>query len=747
MHRNVAYTLLALALFLVLFPLAVPKPGMPLTLKADEPAYYLAALSLARDHDLRVEVKDLRRIHEEFPYDEARNLILMSDDGWRHVYFGKPYIYSLFAAPFAGLFGADGMVAFNMLLMMGMVWMGTSYLRQYNSDGLSAVYAAGFFLLSGSFPYVFWMHPEIFNMFWVTTALYLVFRRPEERPELAGGWPPAWLRWLDTGVARALLSGACLTLAAYNKPMLAALGLPCIVMLWRRAGLKATVRWLAGAIVGMALIAGVAIALSGHASAYLGVQRQGVTVHDTDHLPVQPEPLSSQAVVQHRNSWSWMFRLPDIHWRKLAENSGYFLWGRHTGLIPYQPIAFLSLLLFLFRRRHEPERWALLGGIVLVALSFLIWIPFNWHGGGGFVGNRYFVSAVPGFLFLVSGIRPRWLPLVGYAAAGLLVGPLVFTPLGAPVVYPTLQSHVRSWPFSLFPVELSLERRIPGYRGSVQGDLYFWGRKDVFKPGGEVMWIFGGVPAEIWIKSYEPIDSAVFQVVDVTPGNRVTLSLSGDRQVLHFPDPLPEKRAAARVVFHPTHANHARTEGNRTVYYYRLVVKTVSGRRLPPPPGERPDAFSVGAGLYYLGTTEQVQANVFDVEWSQCSAPDHAEPGTTVPVSLALKNASAAAWPIRRAARVRIGWRWIGADGRSVRPAGPRIALPRSLPPGGKAHVDGSVIAPDDPGTYRLEFEPVYEHVGWFGTHDDDAICRTQVHIDGETSPRRSGGDEGHGDA
>jgi len=728
MQRRVIYSLLALTLFLVLFPLAIPKPGLPVSLKADEPAYYLAALSLARDRDLRVQVKDIRRLNEEFPYIDTHNLILMSDDGWRHVYFGKPYIYSLFAAPFAGLFGADGMVAFNMLMMMGLVWMGASYLRQYNSDGLAAVHSAGFFLLSGSFPYVFWLHPEIFNMFGVGAALYLAFRQPDPEPEMPGFWR-SLLRRLDSPTLRALLSGGCLALATYNKPMLGILGFACLVIFWRRDGFKGALRWLVGAAVVMALVAGASIAFTGHASAYLGVQRQGVNVHDTNSMPVSPEPLASGAVVHHQGSWSWMFRLPTIDWSELAENSGYFLWGRHTGLIPYQPFAVLSLLIFLFVRPHSVERWTLFAATGLVALTFLIWIPFNWHGGGGFVGNRYFVGAVPAFLFLVTTVRPRWMPLLGYAAAGVLVGPMVFTPLGAPVAYPTLQSHVRGWPFSLFPLELTLEGKIPGYRGAIEGDLYFWGRKDVFEPKGGAMWFFGGARVEVWVKSYRPVHEAVFQVVDFAPGNRVTLELPGDRQVLGFPDPLPGGRANERVTLHPTHANHVKPEGRHEIYYYRLIVSTLRGHRPPLPPNQVPGDFSAGAVLYYLGDSQKVHADVYEVEWGECGVADHVKADAAVPVRLVLTNASSSVWPVRGATRVRIGWRWIDARGQSLPPPGERFELPHDVRPGQSIELNKMVTAPGVPGTYRLQFEPVYERIAWFGTRTKNAVCSATVEV------------------
>jgi hypothetical protein len=57
-----------------------------------------------------------------------------------------------------------------------------------------------------------------------------------------------------------------------------------------------------------------------------------------------------------RNSWSWIFRLPEVDHR-LPENAGYFFVGRHTGLLLYAPFSGLCLLLFFVHGRRSPERW------------------------------------------------------------------------------------------------------------------------------------------------------------------------------------------------------------------------------------------------------------------------------------------------------------------------------------------------------------------------------------------------------
>ena len=52
MNRTVLSAFLTGGLFLFLLTLSIGKPGLPVTLKADEPAYFLMALSLVNDGDL-----------------------------------------------------------------------------------------------------------------------------------------------------------------------------------------------------------------------------------------------------------------------------------------------------------------------------------------------------------------------------------------------------------------------------------------------------------------------------------------------------------------------------------------------------------------------------------------------------------------------------------------------------------------------------------------------------------------------
>lgn len=731
MRRPAVLGLVCLFLFLAAVPLGLVSPGLPTTFKADEAAYYLMASSLAHDGDLVLDEGDVERLFREFPYRPVKNLIVMTDDGWHTVHFGKPYVYSLFAAPLVALLGANGMLLTNMLLMLAMVAMGTSWLARANPGGPAALFSAGFFLASAGFAYVFWLQPEVFNMASVTAALYLGLR-PPGRPGERGPGP---------GLARAALAGAVLAPAVYNKPMLAALGLPVLFELLRGRRWRAAGAWLAGAAVGLAAVAGLALALSGHATPYLGVQRQGVTVCEPGVMPIGPGPEGGAAPLSERptgGAWSWIFHLPDVAPGELAENLGYFLWGRHTGLLLYFPFSLIALLLFALGRRRGRD-WVLLASLAGVALFFLLFIPHNWQGGGGFVGNRYFVNAYPGFLFLVGGLRPRWLTAAGWALGGLLLGPLLLQPFARGGPEPTLQSHVRNFPFPLFPLELSL-REVPGYHQRVIGAYGFRGRRDVTLPRGDGFWVQGATAVELWMIGNQPLGAGVFRVASPAPGNRVVLELGRARQEVVLGG--PGQPSAARVTLAPGRPDRVRRQGGNTFYVYRLEVTSDSGRvrswtrRFPPescaafPSNESwEESFYLGAEVTYLGRAEDLAEDVFAVRWGRVTIPETVRAGEELTVGVRLVNASRSEWAAGGAARVKLAYHWLDPAGEVVHWEGERSELGLPVPPDGVAVVDQRVVAPAEPGRYLLELDPIYEQVSWFSQRDPAATYRAEVEV------------------
>ncbi len=720
MPRPTRLVLVCLGLFLVLLPLGVAKPGMPPTLKADEPAYLLMALSLTRDGDLECGEEDIRRLIDGYSYLPTENLILMTRDGWQTAYFGKPFIYSLLAAPAAALFGANGMVAFNIALLIGMVWMGALYLGRFNRQPAAALFATAFFLLSPAFAYAFWIQPEVLNMFSVTACLFLAFRGEVPRTA-ATSRTGRLLTRLFPPRFDPLWSGAVLALAVYNKPVLAAAGLAALFALLRRRGWKAAAAWIAAAAISLGAIAAGSALLTGKPTPYLGVTRGGVKLEDPASFDEVMEPLRkfTRKNPGAVHSWKWIFRLPKVSVPELLENGGYFLWGRHTGLLLYMPFAALALILFPIHSGRSAARWILLASLAVVALFFLLWIPFNWHGGGGFVGNRYFVNVYPGFLFLVTRLRPFWLTVAGYGAAGLLLGPILFTPYGAAVPSPTLQAHARNFPFVHFPLELSVRATVPGYVNMNYGGVLFTGRSDQVRtikklPG--TLWVQGGVRAEILLSSDRDLESMLFQVATLRPDNEIELRLAGAEETLRFEGAEGPEERTRIVELEPRAPDRELRRGAKRVRVYKLEVHPRSGRNPRNAKGIVIEPrFYLGASLTYLGTREQLQRQEhYRVSWHQAQVPERLTAGETARIPVRLRNRSRSPWSSVGPLPVKLSYHWRSRAGEMVVFDGERTPFAREIEPGKTVEMEMTLRAPAQPGRYRLQLDLVREGVAWF---------------------------------
>ena len=735
--RPTVVTLAALSCFLLTVPLTIGKPGQPPTLKADEPAYYLMALSLARDFDLRYLPADGDRLLEEFPFASTHNLILMTSDGWSTAHYGKPLAYPLFAAPFAALFGANGMVFLNMALFVAMLWLAAVFLARRTAPATAAAFACGLLLLSACSRYVFWLQPEVFNMFGVFGALYWGF---ENRRRTL---------WLTA------LSGVLLALPTYNKPMFAALALALAGAFLLRRQWRTAAVWTAGFAVTLALLAAMSQRMTGQILPYLGSDvRAAVRVCEPGGWP--PEIIEARRIEEAQragapgpaagstsanaipesptgNAFTWLFRIPRQSVGEVVENTGYFLVGRHAGLLPYHPFTGIALALFLLRGPRDRDRWLLLLSLVAVAGYFLLFIGWNWQGGGGFVGNRYFVSVVPAFLFLVPGRIPPWTLPAGFTAAGLFAGAMVLAPFGVTVPAPTLQAHTRNAPLRYLPLELSL-RNVPGYERRAAAGMSVMGRADRVLARGGSWWVAARGPSEILIESRQRFDSLVLGVSSPVAPNTLRLRLDGGARV---DVEVTEADKAQRVTLRSGKPHKVRRRDGHRSYVHRLRVETARGaptkwtKVRPPAPcavyawnRETEETFYLGAELRILGSEEHLNADVFAARIGTVGlVPATLPAGAQVQLSVGVSNESNVAWERQGAVGVNLGARWRqgtaaaeGDDaepGLQIGPEGPRSLLPH-MSPGAFETITLPVRAPDAAGDYTLEIDLVYEQVAWF---------------------------------
>ena len=156
--------LAGLAFFLAL-AVSIDFPRTALGFKGDEATYYSLTYSLARDGDMAFKREDLVRVWEEFSAPEGIFLkrgsqlhverrsgfpyfgvVRTPDPAPDRLYFGKSYIYPLFAAPFVRIFGTSGFLVFHSLLLALCTAAGYSFLVARGSRPTAAAAFAAVFI-------------------------------------------------------------------------------------------------------------------------------------------------------------------------------------------------------------------------------------------------------------------------------------------------------------------------------------------------------------------------------------------------------------------------------------------------------------------------------------------------------------------------------------------------------------------------------------------------------------------------
>jgi hypothetical protein len=553
----------AVCLSLVLLGLAgtLYKIHFPPGPVADEAAYVMITQSLWHDHDLAYDHRDLQRAYElwdQGPY----GLILFTRDGGKTMHYGKPYAYSLAALPFYVVFGVQGLVVFNMALWLAMFCAAWWFFQ--DQPGPIGLFLAGFFFASAAFCYVFWMQPEVFNMACLFFPL-LLWHHLRKRDV----WTTRHY-WLLAG------AGALLAAAFVSKEPTVVLGCPIAVdLLWRRRW-KGLVALALPAALGLVLLLGVQWRLTGTWSPYRGVQRRSF---ESDYPTESPKDLWQAYRGTSYGSWSGLG--VETSGRMFLRNLEYFVVGRHTGLLPYFPFAIFVLGLYLVGPKDR-SRHLLLLAVAGYCIVFLILRPNNYHGGAGFLGNRYFASIYPALLFLPGRIAARRSLALPYAAAGLWTAAVVAVPIQTITPEATLQAHVRMPTFQALPLELTLigYGRIPGYA------LRDWGQgawvvpKENFfyqEPHPNGVWVRGGARSEVIVVSPTPLKAIHFTAYSLSAENVLTLDSGTARVVVRFNTEAKRYGTPVELPLEPVARNLGFFPGAPREYFYRFILESTDG--------------------------------------------------------------------------------------------------------------------------------------------------------------------------
>jgi hypothetical protein len=504
---------------------------------ADQAVYFSMAQSLAFDGDIEYTKKDLVRYMEDFA--AGPNGIFLKrvrKDGQEKLFFAKNFAYPLFAAPFVRIFDSNGPLVFHSVLLFLLLLMGFSYFSLGNSPGLSLLRVLTFLFASVAGVYFLWISPDFFNLFLIFTVLFLwLYKvRYKDRGEpAADSVPTRWQRFLLSG-ASDYLAAFIAGIAVYSKPPnIAVVGPFLLWTLYKKKYARA-----AGILLGFALSFGILFGTTylmtsdwnyqgGERKTFYSnfpLEKDGVTFDNTGW------PMTATGYVERT--------LRPVKF--VFYNIFYYFFGRFTGITWYFFPAVLFLILFVLGKKSF-DRWLILIALAGEILIYIVLMPDNYGGGGGSLGNRYFLGIYPLFLFLPDiKIKTKEF-LVAWGMAALFIGQILLAPLQSSARPST---HGKKPPFTLLPVELTLINELPtntnpyAFRqqwGSPSYEdrfVYFlndnFNRKD---PGEEGWWTLGDRKTDFILRTFFPVkEVAVHLLSNPRLSNRITVTVNGRTQ-------------------------------------------------------------------------------------------------------------------------------------------------------------------------------------------------------------------------
>lgn len=501
----------------------------------DVATYYSLGHSLASDLDFEFRREDLARVWHEFPagpegiflkrgrdvqgvaFTAAPPFVALqsvpdADSG--RLYYGKGYIYPLLAAPFVRVFGTNGFLVFHALLMTVAFGCAYAFLAAGGAAIPAAIFAGAFVLLSVAPVYMVWLTPDLFN-FAIVLIGYFFWCYKEARAVAADDRPRA--RWLD-GAISDVIAAMLLGVATFSKPTNILLIMPVLALLaWRR-------QWGRGLAVGgvfgtvVAGLFAVNIAITGEWNYQGGEERGTFYSFDPDNAGPRLGGFPFQSA-QHTFDTTGLVRVtnrvplevlttPDALVHVFRRNLVYFFLGRHAGFVPYFFPGAVAILLFLATVRRRPVwQWLTLAAGLGSAIALILYMPYSYSGGGGPVGNRYFMGVYPVFLFIVPPLARIGAPLLAVAGGALFTAQLVFSPFR--VSYHPAE-HVKSGPYRWLPVEMTLLNDLPinvtplkvrqPLGGSPPVRAYFLD-DNVYPREGDAFWVRGASRAELLLRA------------------------------------------------------------------------------------------------------------------------------------------------------------------------------------------------------------------------------------------------------
>jgi hypothetical protein len=542
--RAVVLTAVVLLLVAMAAAITVDVVQSGYGVKSDEATYVGMTLSLAYDHDLAYERRDLDRFWTlygtgpEGVFLKAGKALRLRLDGSPpflrlqklpdprndRLYFGKAMIYSVAAAPFVRVLGMNGFLVFHVLLLFAVCACGYVFLRARSEPGPALAFTLAFVGAAVVPIYTVFLMPDLFNFAIVFLAYFFWLYKEVAVPRS---------RWL-AGTGSSVIAAVLLGVATYSKPPCAPLIAPLVVLsLWQK-------QWLQGFIVGLVFLAvtgglfTVNALVTGEFNYQGGDRKQFYGSFPFDSS--RDVWVQKTALVTTNDSDAESVLAPSEFVGRFSHNIEYFLIGRHFGFVPYFfPGVVVVICWACARDRFRAWRTLTLLGLAGSTAVWLLLAPYSWSGGGGPPGNRYFLSIYPLLFFLMPPIRSTAPALIAWAGGALFTAKILLNPFVMAKSSWEIAEHGAA---RQLPVELTMANDLPAmlaqplrghipYRNDPLMLLYFLDAH-AFPPEPPGMWVSGTGRSDIIVRTENPIHRLAFTAVSPI---RTTLTISAGAAV------------------------------------------------------------------------------------------------------------------------------------------------------------------------------------------------------------------------
>jgi hypothetical protein len=434
---------------------------------SDGATYYSMGWSLVADFDFEYTATDLLRVKREYPQGPSGIFLKRAEGGYvfdssapfvkpvpsdqKKLYFGKAMTYPILAAPFVALFGTRGFLVLNAICLIVAWSCAFVVVRERSGEGRGFLAATALILASVAPVYVFWIQPELMNLAVVSLALLACARN------------------------RPLLSAVLFGIAGYTKPTHLLMAAPLGLAPFFESGAPAFAR-LVEAVRRGAVMVGCTAALFGANMLVTGEWNyQGGERKTFGHE--YPFDRGETKDITFGNSGEWMTTMklgPLEEGEKEALGTGIvqsavelqsmfranvvdFWAGRYAGMFPYFATAFIGLLAFLLTGPRDKEGWFAVTGLLIFYIVSIRILPgpSNWYGGGGTLGNRYFMAALPLAVYFLPRRREIPITAIGTVLATVFLFPAWLHPVQHSVK-PSLLTSPANGPFTYLRAELAM---------------------------------------------------------------------------------------------------------------------------------------------------------------------------------------------------------------------------------------------------------------------------------------------------